>query len=116
MKKVKIKRAYERPEKDGAFRVLGDRLWPRGVAKVTAKIDVWAKDVAPSNELRQWFHKDKEGRYKEFSKKYGKELTNGTNLAELRKMLRGMNSITLVTGVKDIENSHIPILAKKLQR
>lgn len=116
MNKIKIKRVCERSEKDDGLRVLGDRLWPRGASKATAKIDLWAKDLAPSNELRRWFHKDKERRFKEFSKKYEKELIDGTNLIELKKMLRGKNNITLVTGVKDIKNSHIPALAKKLRK
>jgi uncharacterized protein YeaO (DUF488 family) len=55
---IKIKRAYQPPEKSDGFRILIDRLWPRGVSKEKVKLDLWLKDVAPSNELRKWFSHD----------------------------------------------------------
>jgi len=57
---VKLKRAYDAPAKSDGYRVLADRLWPRGIAKVNAKVDLWLKEVAPSTELRQWFGHDPE--------------------------------------------------------
>ena len=70
---VMLKRAYESPAKDNGERILADRLWPRGVAKVKAKIDLWLKDVAPSTELRPWFGHDPE-KWPEFKKRYRTEL------------------------------------------
>ena len=112
---ISVKRAYDRVERKDGFRVLIDRLWPRGVSKSSAKIDLWAKEVAPSSALRSWFHGDTEKRFTEFSKKYERELERGSALAELKKMLKGKKAITLVTAVKDIEHSHIPILLKKMK-
>lgn len=105
---------YDGVAKDDGFRVLVDRLWPRGIAKASAKIDAWAKNTAPSNELRAWFHKDKEKRFKDFSKRYKKELAAGAELAQLKKILRRKKVVTIVTAVKNIERSHIPTLMKKL--
>ena len=110
---IRVKRIYDGIAKDDGFRVLADRLWPRGVTRVSAKIDVWAKNVAPSNKLRAWFHKDKEKRFVSFSKRYKQELVTGAELKTLKKMLRGKKVVTIVTGVKDIGHSHISILMKK---
>ncbi|HWA32243.1 MAG TPA: DUF488 family protein [Candidatus Paceibacterota bacterium] len=111
---IKVKRAYDGVSKGDGLRVLADRLWPRGVSKISAKIDVWAKDVAPSNELRVWFHGDKEKRFGAFSKRYKQELSKSGEVVKLKKTLRGKKVVTIVTGVKDIERSHIPILLKLL--
>jgi uncharacterized protein YeaO (DUF488 family) len=70
---IKIKRAYQIPEEDDGFRILVDRLWPRGISKEKAKLDLWLKDIAPSNELRKWFGHDPY-RWNEFKKKYREEL------------------------------------------
>ena len=69
----KIKRAYQNPEKDDVYRILVDRLWPRGISKENAKIDLWMKDIAPSTKLRKWFGHDQE-KWQEFKKKYLYEL------------------------------------------
>lgn len=113
--KIKLKRAYDKVAKSDGFRVLADRLWPRGVIKASAKIDVWVKNVAPSNELRVWFHKNKEKRFNDFLKKYTQELLAGAELTALKKMLHGRKIVTIVTGVKKVEHSHIPTLMKKLR-
>ena len=70
---LKLKRAYEKPSKDDGFRVLVERLWPRGVTKDKADLDLWLKDVAPSTELRQWFGHDP-ARWDDFRKRYRDEL------------------------------------------
>ena len=110
--KIKVKRAYEKAAKSDGFRVLADRLWPRGVSKVSAMIDLWAKEVTPSDALRVWFHKDTEGRFGDFSKKYKKEMIQSGEVKSLKSALRGKTTVTLVTGVKDVEHSHIPTLLK----
>jgi uncharacterized protein YeaO (DUF488 family) len=113
--KIQVKRAYDEVSKGDGLRVLVDRLWPRGVRKTGADIDLWAKGVTPSNELRAWFHSDPEGRFREFSKRYKREVAKSAELQTLKQALRGKKTITLVTGVKDIEHSHIPTLLSMLQ-
>lgn len=112
--KVTIKRAYDKPAKSDGFRVLVDRLWPRGVTKTKAAIDLWAKDAAPSSELRTWFHGDPEKRYPEFAKKYRVELTK--HKADIRTLFKGHKAVTLVTAVKDVDHSHIPTLVTFLKQ
>ena len=112
--KLAVKRAYEPYEKSDGCRVLIDRLWPRGVAKAKAKIDVWAKEAAPSASLRAWFHADPEARFREFSKKYAAELKSSPALRDLRKELKGKGRVTLITAAKDVEHSHAPTLRKHL--
>ena len=73
MSSIKIKRIYEAPDKSDGYRILVDRLWPRGIKKEYADIDEWSKDVAPSSELREWFGHDSE-KFKEFTARYSKEL------------------------------------------
>ncbi|MCB0453355.1 MAG: DUF488 family protein, partial [Aequorivita sp.] len=78
---IKIKRIYEDASKNDGFRILVDRIWPRGVSKKDAKLDEWMKEIAPSTELRKWFD-HKEDRFAEFEKKYYKELENRPELIE----------------------------------
>ena len=75
MKKIKIKRAYEEPSQNDGVRILVDRLWPRGLPKEDARIDLWLKSVAPSNELRKWFQHDAE-KWDEFRARYFNELNS----------------------------------------
>lgn len=112
--KVTVKRAYEPAKPSDGTRVLVDRLWPRGVRKDAAQIDIWAKDLTPSSKLRSWFHADPEARYAQFTKKYQVELKDAQDAAkEIRKAKK---PVTLVTAVKDIEHSHIPTLVAFLAR
>jgi len=107
-KSIFVKRVYEKPDKSDGFRVLVDRLWPRGVKKENANIDEWAKDIAPQKNLVTWYHEDKEQRYKEFSKKYKIYLKEQSDL--IKKLTTEHKILTLITGVKDIKHSHIPTL------
>lgn len=66
---IKIKRAYDKPSKEDGYRILVDRLWPRGVSKDEAKIDLWLKEISPSNELREWFSHDPK-KWEDFKSKY----------------------------------------------
>jgi uncharacterized protein YeaO (DUF488 family) len=111
-----IKRIYDGVDRRDGLRVLIDRLWPRGVSKASAQIDLWIKDVAPSAKLRSWFHEDKVGRLKDFSKLYARELQGNGQVTVLKKALRGKSTATLVTAVKDFDYSHIPTLLKQLKR
>ena len=110
---VKLKRAYESPATCDGKRILVDRLWPRGVAKAQANIDLWLKEVAPSTELRKWFAHDPE-KWPEFSKRYRAELKDNPALAEL-KSLADHGDITLVYGTSDERHNQAVVLKKLLQ-
>ena len=81
---LKIKRVYEKPAKEDGKRILVDRLWPRGLTKEKADIDLWLKDIAPSTELRKWFSHDPE-KWKEFKKRYNQELKKNKEQVSILK-------------------------------
>lgn len=112
---VKLKRAYEPAEKSDGWRVLVDRLWPRGVSKAKAKIDEWRRELAPSSELRKWFGHDP-GRWSEFQKRYIAELRPHRD--ELRALANRAKrkSITLLFGAKDLEHNNAIVLRNALKR
>jgi len=98
--KLKIKRVYDKPAEEDGTRILVDRLWPRGLTKQKAKVDVWLKDIAPSTELRKWFAHDPE-KWKEFIKKYKKELHENKEQAAILKEYLKQGTVTLVYGARD---------------
>ena len=105
----KIKRAYENPSRDDGFRVLVDRIWPRGVSKAEAKIDQWLKEVASSTALRKWFGRDP-ARWVEFERRYFAELdAQCVALDDLRK-LAARSTVTLVFGAKDTKHNQAAAL------
>jgi uncharacterized protein YeaO (DUF488 family) len=111
---VRLKRAYEAPEPADGYRVLIDRLWPRGVAKADARLDEWAQDLAPSTELRRWFGHDP-ARFAEFRKRYTEELSaQEAKLQELRDRARE-TTLTLVYGARDTEHNDAVVLAELLR-
>ncbi|HET8575137.1 MAG TPA: DUF488 family protein [Candidatus Paceibacterota bacterium] len=111
---IKIKRIYDDPKKSDGFRVLVDRLWPRGISKDKAQVDFWFKEATPSNELRSWFHENKGRNWSGFEKAYREELqSNKKDLSE--EVHRWKKNVTLLTAVKDLEHSHIPTLLKFLE-
>ena len=110
---LRIKRVYQVPETEDGVRILVDRLWPRGVKKAVAAIDMWAKDIAPSTELRQWFGHET-GRWDEFRRRYVTELERKTDLInELRALARN-GPITLVFGAHDQTHNDAVVLRKVL--
>ncbi len=107
--KVAIKRVYEPAEKSDGKRILVDRLWPRGLGKEDAHIDLWLKEIAPSNELRKWFAHDPK-KWPEFQKRYGEELkAQGAQLAQL-KSEAAHGRVTLLYGAKDEEHNQAVVL------
>ena len=102
--KIQIKRIYEAAVADDGFRVLVDRLWPRGISKERAALDDWWKDIAPSPELRTWFG-HKEERFAEFAEKYRTELSTGTaaptHMVTVNEHLAAGENVTLLYGAKD---------------
>ncbi|MFJ9176023.1 DUF488 domain-containing protein [Streptomyces sp. NPDC102360] len=113
-----VRRVYDPADPADGTRLLVDRLWPRGISKERADVDEWLKDIAPSKELRSWYHEDKEGRYDTFAERYAAELAEPER-AELVDRVRGLaehGRVTLVTSVKDIEHSHVPVLRRHLEK
>lgn len=112
--KLKIKRAYDAPEKTDGTRILVDRLWPRGLSRNKAAVDLWFKEVAPSTELRQWFGHEPE-RWPEFRRRYFAELDRQPEIvAELRAAI-GKGSATLLYGAKDTGHNNAQALLEYLR-
>ena len=106
---VKLKRVYEEPAKTDGTRILVDRIWPRGLSKEKAHVDLWLKDVAPSNELRKWFGHDP-ARWPEFRARYKAELKrNQAQLSLLRQALQ-KGPATILYGAKDEEHNQAVVL------
>jgi len=97
---IKLKRVYDAPEPSDGYRVLVDRLWPRGLTKDKAAIDTWLKDIAPSTELRKWFAHDP-AKFSEFSTRYLSELDNNPAAKTLFDLQAQHAVVTLVYGAKD---------------
>ena len=113
--KVRLRRIYDDPTRGDGVRVLVDRVWPRGVSKAEAHIDVWLKEVAPSTRLRKWYSHDPE-RFAEFKRRYLAELKEpqkAAALVELRGLAR-KRTLTLVTATKAIEFSQAAVLAHSI--
>ncbi len=112
---IKIKRIYEDYSETDGYRILIDRLWPRGISKERAKIDLWIKEIAPSNDLRKWYsHNLKKA--KQFQKKYIDELEgNSDSLNEVKKIIKDQKTITLLYASKDPKPVHGIVLQKTLK-
>lgn len=107
---VKVKRVYEKPEAKDGWRVLVDRLWPRGMKKEAARIDLWMKEIAPSDALRKSFHHELQ-KWPDFQKKYRVELKAKVELlTELKKMEKEHGTLTLLFGARDRERNQAVIL------
>ena len=112
---IRLKRAYVPPAPSDGYRVLIDRLWPRGVARVLADLDAWPQSLAPSTELRQWFGHDP-ARFEDFRRRYIDELRSQRPcLAELRRRARD-GTLTLVYAAADTEHNDAVVLAEVLRR
>ncbi len=112
---LRLKRVYDEPADDDGDRLLVDRLWPRGVSKEVARIDLWPKDFTPSNELRKWFHADP-SRIEEFAIRYLQELEQQKTVIEQILFSFQQSTITLVTATTDLETGHAAILKRFLQQ
>jgi uncharacterized protein YeaO (DUF488 family) len=112
---LRIKRAYEDPSATDGYRVLIDRLWPRGVSRDRAELDLWEPELAPSTELRQWFGHDP-ARFAEFRRRYIDELRDRRPLlTALRRRARD-GAVTLVYSARDTEHNDAVVLAEVLRR
>lgn len=115
MMNVQVKRVYDPKGRSDGLRILVDRLWPRGLSKTAAEIDVWAKELAPSHELRRWFHGD-EGTWPEFKKRYRKELSARRAEAEGLKGRIGRRKATFVYASKAEAHNHAQLLKAFLEK
>jgi uncharacterized protein YeaO (DUF488 family) len=114
---VRIKRAYEAPSAGDGYRVLIDRLWPRGRRKADLRLDAWSKELAPSRELRTWFDHDP-ARWQEFRRRYRRELRQDSARELLRDLARRAKRgrVTLVFGAKDVEHNDAAALKTIIER
>ncbi|MGE8536463.1 DUF488 domain-containing protein [Chryseobacterium sp.] len=114
MSVIALKRVYKIPSPNDGYRVLVDRLWPRGLSKENADLNEWEKDLAPSTELRLWFHHSVE-LWTEFSEKYRKELHEADLGKDFLKRHKDQEKITLLYAAKDEEHCHAIILKEYLE-
>lgn len=116
MASIIIKRIYQPAEAADGKRILVDRLWPRGISKETAKLDLWLKEIAPSAELRQWFHgSDAADKWEQFKAKYWAELENNPAVGQLRDIIEKNETVTLLYSVNDEEHNHAVVLKEYLK-
>lgn len=108
---IKAKRVYDAPDSDDGTRVLIDRLWPRGISKERAQIDLWLKDIAPSQDLRTWFGHDPE-KFAEFRRRYEAELASGVPHEALMRLreLAQHGPLTLIFAARDAEHANVRVL------
>lgn len=111
---IKLKRVYESPSPDDGVRILVDRLWPRGLTKQRAAVDLWVKEVAPSTELRKWFAHDP-AKWKQFQVRYRKELRGKKDSLQVLKQKSKGHTVTLVYGARDEGHNEAVVLKRILQ-
>lgn len=112
---IKIKRVYDKPSSTDGFRVLVDRLWPRGLSKDSAKVDLWLKDIAPSDKLRKWFSHDSK-KWLEFNKKYHIELKEKRELISMiLKLEQEKKVVALLFSAKNKKQNNAASLLQYLQ-
>ena len=112
---INIKRVYADPEEEDGYRILIDRLWPRGMSKAKAKLNLWMKEIAPTEELRQWFNHEPE-KWAEFQRRYKKELATKPEMLErIKETEEEKGTVTLVYSAKDEEHNNAVVLKAVLE-
>ena len=113
--RIQVRRVYDPPEADDGARVLVDRLWPRGVSKERAHLDLWLKDIAPSTTLREWFNHDP-AKWSVFGERYQAELSaNPVAVAQIMALIK-QGPVTLLYGARDTEHNEAVVLAAWLDK
>jgi len=112
---IRLKRAYEPASHDDGLRILVERLWPRGVSKQKAQLDIWLKDLAPSPELRQWYGHDP-AKWPQFKKRYRTELKDKGDLLTLLKLVIQVRPVTFVYAASDEERNSALVLKEVLEQ
>lgn len=113
---IRIKRAYAPADVSDGYRVYIDRLWARGLSHETFHYDWWNKDIAPSTELREWFHADSADRWDEFEARYAAELKSGSAFGELLKTVAGKPAVTLLYSSHDELHNNAVVVADLLRK
>lgn len=111
---IDIKRAYEPAESTDGYRVYVDKLWPRGLSHDTFHYDLWDKEIAPSTELRHWFHENPSGEWTEFENRYMAELNSNPELSKLRAILSDKPKVTLLFSSHDTVHNNAAVLKQVL--
>jgi uncharacterized protein YeaO (DUF488 family) len=111
---IKIKRVYEQPDKNDGLRILVDRLWPRGLTKEKASVDLWLKEIGPSTELRKWFGHDP-SKWKHFRGRYETELRHKDDLIKVLTQKARVGTITLIYGARDEKHNEAVVLKQFLE-
>lgn len=111
---IQLKRAYDPQSPDDGFRVYIDRLWPRGLSHDTFNYDLWDKEIAPSTELREWFHADSISRWPEFEKKYAAELKASSAFQSLLTAIKDYHKVTLLYSSKDHDHNNAVVVRNLL--
>lgn len=112
---IAIKRAYDPASPDDGYRIYIDRLWPRGLSHETFHYDLWDKEIAPSTQLREWFHTSPDALWPEFEARYRKELAVNPAYSSLRKTIEEHPKVTLLYSSHDRQHNNAVILAQMLQ-
>lgn len=111
---LKTKRVYTEPSKDDGYRILTERLWPRGVSKERAALDQWMKSIAPSHELRKWFSHDPD-KWEEFKQRYRKELFGSDAVNEMLEIINEHETVTMIYASKDEKYNSTVLLREFLE-
>lgn len=111
---IALKRVYEEPAAEDGYRVLVDRLWPRGVSKDRARLDEWVKEAAPSDQLRKWFHRDR-SQWSEFGRRYLTELERHRDALEPLAQRARRDRVTLLFSANDLERNNAVVLRQYLE-
>lgn len=113
---IRLKRAYDPAEVTDGFRVYIDKLWPRGLSHETFHYDLWDKEIAPSTELREWFHSDPDSLWPQFVEKYKAELKSNPALDALRHTLKDKLTVTLLFSSHDREHNNAVVVQEILEK
>ncbi len=111
---IELKRAYDPASSDDGFRIYIDRLWPRGLSHETFHYDLWDKDIAPSAELREWFHADPDSRWEEFTRRYRAELADNPAFASLKEIIADKPKVTLLYSSHDHLHNNAIVVEEEL--
>ena len=111
---IRLKRVYDSPGEEDGFRVLVERLWPRGLSKERAQVDLWLKEIAPSPSLRSWYGHDVT-RWEEFQRRYRVELEKNPAVKQMQEMLREKQLLTFVYAARDLEHNSAQVLKAFLE-
>jgi uncharacterized protein YeaO (DUF488 family) len=112
---IRLKRVYDSPAEEDGFRVLVERLWPRGITKAEAHLDLWMKDIAPGSDLRKWFAHDP-AKWEEFSKRYEKELAENRELVNILEQKSRQTTVTLIYAAHDVRHNSAFVLKRIIEK